>query len=196
MERIWKFFEPPVLASASPRRKELLNRVCEKFEIVVPKTDEDVFKGLPPKKLVLETSKAKCLAAMEIDTCRDKTVISADTVVYRKKLYSKPSDLINAVEMLTELSGKWHCVYTGVTVAVKGQIESNFCVISPVKLKLMSAEEIKKYVYEKKPLDKAGAYAIQEGVMVQSYFNSYTNIVGLPMERLYKELKKIGVIYG
>lgn len=195
MERTSKFCNI-VLASASPRRAELLGAVTEDLKIIPANVDEDRFKSLPPKALVQQTSRAKFDAVATSPDCTEKTVISADTVVYRKKLYGKPSDLQNAVDFLTELCGKWHRVFTGVTVCFFCGTEKEkiitFSVCSYVKLKALSLREIEDYVYTMKPLDKAGAYAIQENTMVEKHIGSYSNIVGLPMERLTKLLLKHG----
>jgi hypothetical protein len=104
-------------------------------------------------------------------------------------------DLANAVEILTELCGKWHSVYTGVVVHKDGK-ESSFAVRSLVRLKNLTKDEIEHYVNTFKPLDKAGAYAIQENTVVDRWIGSYTNIVGLPTEKLEKVLKKLGVHNG
>lgn len=121
-------------------------------------------------------------------------IIGADTVVARKnKIYGKPKTRDNAIEMIGELNGKWHSVYTGVTVLTYGAIKT-FCVKSRVKFKSLSNDEIKSYVDECQPLDKAGAYGIQDKRIVEKYKGSYTNIVGLPKEKLAKVLERVGVI--
>lgn len=165
------------------------------FSVMPADIDEEAFKSLPVKELVVATSRAKCDAVKQCEAYKGNVVISADTVVYRKKLYGKPRDLQNAVEILTELCGKWHKVFTGVTVAVNvgtpNETERCFFVRTFVKLKKMSGEEIARYVETYKPLDKAGAYAIQENCMVEKYVGDYENVIGLPMKRLNKELRKM-----
>lgn len=193
MERIWKFSKPILLASASPRRRELLTEYGAQFDVIVPTVDESLIVESNPKTLVLKEAMLKLDAALAQFDCTDKTVICADTIVYRHRKYGKPSDLQNAVSMLKELTGRWHSVFTGVAVCSNGKTVA-FAVRTFVKLKEMSASAIEEYVYAMKPLDKAGAYAIQENTMVEKYFGSYTNVVGLPMERLGKKLQSLGVI--
>lgn len=184
-----------VLASGSPRRKELLEKAGYDFEILVPDADEKSITDTNPKRLVIKEATLKNRTAVKEFGLEDRVVISADTIVYRKKEYGKPRDLQDAVDILTTLCGKWHSVYTGVSVCVGGR-EKSFAVRSLVKLKSLSQNEIEDYVYTMKPLDKAGAYAIQENTMVEKFVGSYTNIIGLPMERLVKELRKLGVSNG
>ncbi len=184
-----------ILASGSPRRKSLLEERGYNLEILVPQADEKSVLEPNPKRLVIEESLLKNREARKQFGLNEKVIISADTIVYRGKEYTKPRDLQNAVEILTELSGKWHSVFTGVTVYAYGK-EYSFAVRSFVRLKRLSEEEIKDYVYKFKPLDKAGAYAIQENTVVDRWWGSYSNIVGLPMERLTKLLKKLGVNNG
>lgn len=194
MERTSKSYKI-VLASGSPRRKELLENAGYDFEILVPDVDEKSICDKSPSRLVIKESKLKNRTAVETFGLENDVVISADTIVYRKKEYGKPRDLQDAVDILTTLCGKWHSVYTGVTVRAFGK-EKSFVVRSLVRLKHLSEQEIKDYVYTMKPLDKAGAYAIQENTMVEKFVGSYANIVGLPIERLQKELQRLGVLNG
>lgn len=190
MARIWKFSEPVVLASASPRRLELLSAVADDITVLPSDVDESEVKESSPRKLVKELSRRKALSVAARDDNSDKTVIGADTVVYRNKLYGKPRDRADAIRILSELNGKTHAVYTGVTVVAGGRTRT-FCVKSSVRFKKLGKEEIENYVDEYRPYDKAGAYAIQEGVVVRSYAGSRTNIIGLPMEKLVKVLKEV-----
>ena len=164
-------------------------------EILVPDVDEKSVLDSNPKRLVIKEALLKNRGARSQFDCDGKVVISADTIVYRGKEYTKPRDLQNAVEILTELCGKWHSVYTGVVVYKDGK-ETPFAVRSLVRLKNLSKEEIEGYVNTFKPLDKAGAYAIQENTVVDKWVGSYSNIMGLPTEKLKKVLKGIGVING
>ena len=184
-----------VLASGSPRRKDLLQEMGIDIEIFVPEVDEKSVLDHNPKRLVIKEALLKNRSAREQFDCGGKVVISADTIVYRGKEYTKPRDLQNAIEILTELCGKWHSVYTGVVVSTDNE-EIAFAVRSKVRLKNLSKKEIEDYVYTFKPLDKAGAYAIQENTVVDKWYGSYTNIVGLPTEKLKKVLRKIGVDNG
>ena len=194
MERILKSCKI-VLASGSPRRKDLLADMGIEAEILVPDVDEKSVLDSNPKRLVIKEALLKNRGARSQFDCGEKVVISADTIVYRGKEYTKPRDLQNAVEILTELCGKWHSVYTGVVVYKDGN-EYPFAVRSIVRLKSLSKSEIEDYVNTFKPLDKAGAYAIQENTVVDKWSGSYSNIMGLPTEKLMKVLKRIGVING
>ena len=194
MERILKSCKI-VLASGSPRRKDLLADMGIETEILVPNVDEKSVLDSNPKRLVIKEALLKNRGARSQFDCDGKVVVSADTIVYRGKEYTKPRDLQNAVEILTELCGKWHSVYTGVVVYKDGK-EYPFAVRSIVRLKLLSKREIEDYVNTFKPLDKAGAYAIQENTVVDKWVGSYSNIMGLPTEKLKKVLKGIGVING
>lgn len=189
MAKIWKYSEPVVLASASPRRKELLSEICGDMTVLPSDVDESVVSKPSPRALVKALSALKAEWAALREDCVGKTIIGADTVVCLGKTYGKPRDFDDAVAMLTELSGKEHYVYTGVTV-IRGGGKKTFSVRSAVTLKQMTREEIGKYVAQYAPYDKAGAYAVQEGVVVQSYRGSYTNIVGLPLEKLTEILRK------
>lgn len=188
MAKTWKFSEPVVLASASPRRLELLSEVVSDLTVSPSDIDESDVKATSPRALVKELSKRKALAVLPQDENSEKVVIGADTVVYRKKLYGKPHDRADAIRILNELNGKRHYVFTGVTVISKGIVRT-FAVRSSVRFKSLSQEEIERYVDEYRPYDKAGAYAVQEGVVVKSYRGSLTNIIGLPMEKLIKVLR-------
>lgn len=188
MAKTWKFSEPVVLASASPRRLELLSEVVSDLTVSPSDIDESDVKATSPRALVKELSKRKALAVLPQDGNFEKVVIGADTVVYRNKLYGKPHDRADAIKILNELNGKRHYVFTGVTVISKGIVRT-FAVRSSVRFKSLSQEEIERYVDEYRPYDKAGAYAVQEGVVVKSYRGSLTNIIGLPMEKLIKVLR-------
>lgn len=188
MAKTWKFSEPVVLASASPRRLELLSEVVSDLTVSPSDIDESDVKATSPRALVKELSKRKALAVLPQDGNSEKVVIGADTVVYRRKLYGKPRDRADAIRILNELNGKRHYVFTGVTVISKGIVRT-FAVRSSVRFKSLSQEEIERYVDEYRPYDKAGAYAVQEGVVVKSYRGSLTNIIGLPMEKLIKVLR-------
>ena len=190
MARTWKFCEPIVLASASPRRLELLSAVADRVTVEPSDVDESAVRARSPRALVRELSRLKALSVAERGENRGKAVIGADTVVYLDKLYGKPRDRADAIRMLTELNGREHSVFTGVTVVRDGWTRT-FSVRSAVKFRNMTAHEIEEYVDGYRPYDKAGAYAVQEGVVVGSYRGSLTNIIGLPMEKLVKVLKEV-----
>ncbi len=175
-----------VLASGSPRRKELLKNIYREFDVIKPDCDEPVLPS--PVKTVKNLSRLKsdCIQS-DCDV-----LISADTiVVLRGKILGKPCDRTEAYDMLLSLQGKTHKVLTGVTIKYKrgGKLHyDTFCVCSSVVMKNMTSHEINAYIDTGSPLDKAGAYGIQDGV-VDSHKGSYTNIVGLPIEKLAKKLK-------
>lgn len=178
------------LASKSPRRKELLARIFDEFEIV-PSDADEIVRYVKPSKIVEDISLQK-LQGCNIH--EDKAlIIACDTIVYfNRKLYGKPKGEEDAIAMLSALNGKWHTVYSGVSIAYQGNIFT-FAEKSKVKLRSMTAEEIKDYVASGSPLDKAGAYGIQDGI-VEKYKGSYENIMGLPIQSLKDKLVKIGVL--
>lgn len=181
-----------ILASTSPRRSEILKGMGISFEVVPSNFDENTIFERSPQKLV------KRLSFEKANSVKDDSavVIGADTIVLKGfRRFSKPKTEERAIAMLKELRGAWHTVYTGVTVNFQGRCET-FVVKSKVKLKKLTDEQIKKYVEECKPLDKAGAYGIQDDFVVEEYRGSYSNIVGLPREKLAETLVKFGVYYG
>lgn len=196
-----KFSKRIILASASPRRKEILSSMGLEFEVVPTDADESRVSAKRPAQLVKKLSALKANALNTdvlngLDSGKSPTVIGADTVVaFRHEVLGKPHTEENAVAMLKRMRGKWHSVYTGVTVKCA---ENSVCfsVRSRVKMNALSDEEILNYVKDAKPLDKAGAYGIQDGRVVQKYRGSYTNIVGLPKEKLAKVLAGLGITNG
>lgn len=189
MARTWKFCKHVVLASASPRRLALLSEVADDITVLPSDVDESRVTASSPRALVRELSRLKALSVAERLNGGD-VVIGADTVVYLDKLYGKPRDRADAIRMLSELNGKEHYVFTGVTVVADGGVRT-FSVRSAVRFRSLAKEEIERYVDECRPYDKAGAYAVQEGVVVGSYKGSLSNIIGLPMEKLVKVLKEV-----
>lgn len=189
MARTWKFCKPVVLASASPRRLALLSEVADDITVLPSDVDESRVTASSPRALVRELSRLKALSVAERLNGGD-VVIGADTVVYLDKLYGKPRDRADAIRMLSELNGKEHYVFTGVTVVADGGVRT-FSVRSAVRFRSLAKEEIERYVDKYRPYDKAGAYAVQEGVVVGSYKGSLSNIIGLPMEKLVKVLKEV-----
>ncbi len=188
-----------ILASASPRRKELLKQAGLAFKTMPSTKEEKITKELP-SEIVEELSYQKA-----VDICgqlagtmkEDFVVIGADTIVSSwNKVMGKPKDKEEAFDMLWELQGKSHQVYTGVTLAWKYQDEPamfyTFNECTDVTVFPMTEEEIEKYIDSKEPMDKAGAYAIQGrfAAYVQGICGDYANVVGLPVGRLYQEMKK------
>ena len=199
-----------VLASASPRRKELLEQVGIEFEIC-PARGEEKITQTAADAVVLELSKQKAeevasgiLAYQnqhrELSTPQDILVIGADTVVScAGRILGKPKDDEDAKDMLTQLAVRTHSVYTGVTLVFMdkaGRIgEHSFYEKTDVDMYPMSEEEIARYVAGGEPVDKAGSYAIQGqcAVYIRGIKGDYNNVVGLPVARLYQEIKKLGI---
>lgn len=181
------------MASASPRRKELLAQLGLEFEILVSDVEE-VITETAPGRVVEELSMQKAEAVFR-RTEGDVLVIGADTVVALDgTILGKPSNEEHAIEMLRRLQAREHSVYTGVTVYVrKGENEfrNTFSECTVVKFYPMTDGEIKWYVETKEPMDKAGAYGIQGlgARFVEKISGDYNNVVGLPIARLYQEIK-------
>ena len=181
-----------VLASNSPRRKELLRGLGIDFEVrLIGEIDESYPNGLPANEVPVHISKAKAAAYMGAMT-ENEVILTADTVVVCDgEILGKPHDAEDARRMLGLLSGKSHEVITGVTLSTL-QWQRSFAVTTVVWFKELSADEISFYVDNYRPFDKAGAYGIQEWigyVGVQRIEGSYFNVMGLPVQRIYDELK-------
>lgn len=178
-----------VLASASPRRKELLTLVIPKFEVIPAVTDEKVNISLFPEQMVCSLAESKCDEVFK--TNRDKTVIGCDTVVvFEGEILGKPKDREDAFNTLKRLSGKTHYVITAVCVRNKHKKLIDFDK-TEVRFNTLTDEFIKIYVDSGSPLDKAGSYGIQDGGLVKEYFGSYTNVVGLPVTLVKKMLEEV-----
>ena len=179
-----------ILASGSPRRKELLELAGLDFEIRVSDVDETLPEEIEPETAVEMLSKRKAEATASLYSS-DYVVIGADTVVaVDGRILGKPKNIDDAKRMLGLLSGKTHSVYTGVTF-VSGEEERTFSVKSDVVFYELTGKEINDYVSTGEPLDKAGAYGIQGkgSLLIKSINGDYFNIVGLPISRLVRELK-------
>ncbi|MDD6157539.1 MAG: Maf family protein [Lachnospiraceae bacterium] len=199
-----------ILASGSPRRKELLEQIGLEFEIC-PAKGEEVITTNVPEDVVRELSRQKAEevasgilayneAHSDIVTPQDILVIGADTVVaYGGQILGKPADEADAKRMLSMLSGNVHSVYTGVTFVIIGKDgrtgESSFVEKTDVHMFAMSEQEIDRYIASGEPMDKAGSYAIQGkcGIYIEKIDGDYYNVVGLPIARMYQSLKDIGI---
>ena len=184
----WKI----ILASNSPRRKELLAGIDVNFEVRVLKNiDEGYPSDLPTKEIAEYISKKKAAAYLETMTA-DELVITADTIVMLgDEVMGKPHDDADARRMLRELSGRTHQVITGVTLTTHER-QHSFSVETDVTFKELTDEEIDYYVRTYQPMDKAGAYGIQEWIGhigVTALKGSYFNVMGLPVQRIYEALK-------
>ena len=183
-----------ILASASPRRKELLGKIGLEFNIIPAKGEEVVTKNLPWEVVEeLSFQKAKEIADMQMEEC---IVIGSDTIVAKgEKIMGKPKDEADAYQMLSEIAGDVHQVYTGVTLIRTGKEPKviTFAEKTDVHLYPMSDEEIYSYIATKDPMDKAGAYGIQGdfAIHVKGIEGDYYNVVGLPIGKVYQELKQL-----
>lgn len=184
-----------ILASGSPRRKQLLKKIIPDFKVISSDAEELKSHSGGPLTLVQENAKKKAIpVAANNPSC---WVLGADTLVfYQKEILGKPKDLDDAVEMLSFLSGKTHEVATGVSLQCNEiNIVKTFSVTSSVTFKPISKQEIRLYFKEVNPLDKAGAYAIQTNadMIIDRFVGSYSNVVGLPLESLGKVLLELSI---
>lgn len=186
-----------ILASGSPRRKELLSLITPNFEIVVSGVDESLQEGLTPEKQTERLAYVKAKDVFE-KTSGDRIIIGSDTIVTKNsKIYGKPKSRENAIQMIKELleGDKIHSVITGLSILIEkdGQYKE-YKTFDEVKvhLKEMSEQEIEKWVDSGKAMDKAGAYGIQNEfcVFVDKIDGNYTSIVGLPTQKVYDILKE------
>lgn len=183
-----------VLASASPRRRELLGKIGMEFEIIPAEGEEVITKALPWEAVEeLSLQKAKEVAGKQKEEC---IVIGADTIVAKgEKIMGKPKDEADARRMLLEISGGCHQVYTGVTLIRTGEREKTVTFIEKTDVFLypMSLKEIDAYIATKDPMDKAGAYGIQGdfAIHVRRIEGDYYNVVGLPIGKVYWQLKEL-----
>ncbi|MFN8253723.1 MAG: Maf family protein [Ferruginibacter sp.] len=182
-----------ILASQSPRRKQLLEWAEVPFDIIVQETDESYPENLPVTDIAVHIARNKALAVKK-QTGNAVTVLAADTiVVLGNEIIGKPKDKADAVQILTKLSGNHHKVITGVVI-VKGDTETSFADVTDVAFHALTAEQIEFYVDKYKPYDKAGAYAIQEwiGVVgIKSITGDFYNVMGLPVSRVVQALGKM-----
>ncbi len=184
-----------ILASGSPRRRELMTMLGINFTVKTKPTDEVYPDGTPSDKVSEFLAKLKAEAFLE-ESLSDPNliVIAADTtVVIDDEILGKPKDRADAIAMLQKLSGKRHTVYTGVCILKEGQFHS-FTAQTDVWFRKMAEEEIVFYVDNYKPFDKAGAYAVQEWIgaaAISRMEGSYYNVVGLPTQMLYVKLAEV-----
>ncbi len=186
------------LASTSPRRKALLKKYGIKFKVIKPYYEEIDDLKIVPSKMVkqhaLEKAKS-CTAQVERGF-----ILAADTIVYQDgRVIGKPKNMKEAIRILNSLQGRWHSVFTGVAVIKiddgKSVKQFLFSEKTKVKLKVMSSQEIKKYIKKINPLDKAGAYAIQSKNqnIINRVTGSLNNAVGLPIESVLQKFKSLKI---
>ncbi|MGP7816827.1 Maf family protein [Niallia sp. 01092] len=181
-----------ILASSSPRRKELLEDLRLSFEVSSSDVDESFDHALSPEEVVMDLAKRKAEA---ISSNKNNTfIIGADTIVfYDGNILGKPKTREQAFSMLKQLSGKTHSVFTGVAIVANGS-SSQFYEKTNVLFWELSDEEIHRYLDTGEPFDKAGAYGIQGvgRILVKKITGDYFTVVGLPVSRLMRELKAVG----
>ncbi len=185
-----------MLASASPRRRELLALLGLPFEVTPTDVDEQVCSGEPPQQVALRLSREKAAAAAD-QVKGDVLILAADTIVVDSvDVLGKPSDAAEAAAILRRLRGRNHRVYTAVTLldTATGQAIDELAG-SPVQMRDYSDEEIARYIDSGDPFDKAGAYAIQHGEFhpVESFEHCMANVMGLPLCHITRMMKRAGI---
>lgn len=182
---------PLILASASPRRSELLGQLPVEFQVLPGHADEITPEHLTPSEIAQVNAYRK--ARLVAKKNPDHLVLGADTVVsLGRLLFGKPADMQAAEDMLAKLQGRTHLVVTGVClIHLRSHRQKTFAVSTAVTFRSLHADQIRRYLSKINPLDKAGAYAIQDegDLIVKSTKGSFTNVVGLPLERLKEELE-------
>jgi septum formation protein len=184
-----------ILASSSPRRKELLKKIYPSFKIMASEYEEDMTLKLEPHELAMFLARGK---SQDVSKKVSKSIIiGADTfITFENKVLGKPKNKMDARKILKMLSGKAQKVYTGISVIdqVKNK-EINDYDITIVKFKELTDKEIEDYIATGEPLDKAGAYGIQDGGknFIKEIIGSESNVIGLPLEKLSEILKEIGL---
>lgn len=184
--------EKIVLASGSPRRKSLLEQLNLEFKVVVSDVDESKVKKKSPKELVKRLS---CLKAAAVAKAEEGVIIAADTIVcLNNRILEKPKDDKEAFQMLSDLSGRTHQVLTGITV-IKGQEVITDYEKTDVTFRKLGQKEIKEYISTGAPLDKAGAYGIQDqgAIFVKRIDGCFYNVVGLSLVKLVEILRMLGI---
>lgn len=181
-----------ILASSSPRRKEILERFNVKFETIVSKVDEDFDSKEQPSEVVKSLALKKCKDVA--DRCKNgDIVIAADTIVYYDQILGKPKDRKDAFDMISRLSGKTHLVMTGLAII---EVDSGKTIVdyevTKVKFRDLNSKKIERYLNTEEYTDKAGAYGIQGygEILVESINGSFSNVVGLPISKLDKLLEE------
>lgn len=179
-----------ILASGSPRRRELLHYIFDDFEVITANVDETAPSGIDVYSLPEYLSKIKCAAVVGLH--ENSLVIGADTVVICDgKAFGKPKSEQDAFNMLKSLSGKAHDVVTGCTITENGEYRT-FSQKTQVRFYPLSDDEIRRYIKTGEPMDKAGAYGIQGygSLLIEGIDGDYFNVVGLPVARLKREIER------
>ncbi len=185
-----------ILASASPRREHLLREMGLRFTVVRPSEVEELLSGAAPDVVAMQNAQRKARAVAGRHP--DSVVLGADTIVVLEgQLFGKPRDLEEATQMLGQLAGQPHEVVTGVCLLHRAlDLELTFAETTRVWMRPLTRRQIAEYLGKINPLDKAGAYAIQEhgAGIVERIEGSYHNVMGLPTERLAATLERIGMV--
>lgn len=185
--------EKIILASQSPRRRELLHLAEIDFEVIVADTDESFPSGLSFEETAIHIAKNKGLAVAENENNK-RIILAADTIVVcNEKIIGKPKDREHAIQILAELSGQTHLVITGVFI-LKEDEEISFADSTSVSFHALTPEQIEYYVDKYKPYDKAGAYAIQEwigAIGIKKVEGDFYNVMGLPISRVVAGLRDL-----
>jgi septum formation protein len=183
---------PFILASASPRRAELLRQLKLEFEVVPSDAKEVYDENLSPLELCQLNAHLKARTVAK--KIPDALVLGADTLVFlERQIFGKPGDLAEAKKMLLQLQGRTHQVVTGVSlIQLRAHRERIFAISTDVTFRPLTPGQIDEYLYGINPLDKAGAYAIQEHgeLIVAEISGSFSNVVGLPIEKVQEELAR------
>ena len=178
-----------ILASNSPRRQSLFSLITNDFRVIIKSADESGYNHLPVEQRVVKLAEIKCLAVAEDNP--DSVVIGSDTLVELSgEVFGKPMDSADASRTLKVLSGNTHNVYTGVYISLPGE-RFGFSCLTEVTFRDMDVSEISGYIASGEPFDKAGSYGIQ-GIAaryIEHIKGDYFNVLGLPVSRLYSELK-------
>lgn len=185
-----------ILASNSPRRRELLSVITENFEVIPAKGEEALDASLPINQQVMNLAKQKSVEVSSLYP--DSVVVGADTMVSCGGIaMGKPKDIRDAEKMLRQLSGRSHTVITAVSIARGGKSEILFAEQTRVEFYPLTDREVMDYVNSGEPMDKAGAYGIQGkgALLVKGINGDYYNVMGLPVARLYRELKGFGLTF-
>lgn len=189
------FHEKFILASGSPRRKQLLTDLGLNFEVYHTNANEDFPEHLKKEDIPLFLAEKKALAVPEL-MATEHTIIAADTIVWiHDKVLNKPETFQEAFNMISEISGKQHTVYTGVCLRRKQQTKTFFCA-TEVTFRQLNGDEINYYIEKYQPYDKAGSYGAQDWiglVGIEKINGCYFNVMGLPVRDLYLQLQNFPV---
>ncbi len=186
MERI-------LLASSSPRRREILTMAGIGFDVLCADTDESFLPGTAPQDVVMLLARRKAEAVSQFPEAAGRTIVAADTIVYLNgRILGKPHSKDEAFSMLSSLSGRTNEVFTGVCIWEAGHGGRVFYEKSSVEFYPLSQEEIREYIATGEPMDKAGAYGIQGrgSLLVRRIDGDYFNVMGLPVAKLFRELRE------